>query len=125
MAEIIHTSNAPEPIGPYSQAILVQNTLYCSGQIAIDPSTGDLVQESLTAETHQVLRNLQAVLKAADMDFHQVVKCSIFLSSMSHFQEVNEVYAHYFSHSQPARETVAVAGLPKGVNVEISCIAVR
>lgn len=125
MHQIIQTPNAPAPIGPYSQAILAQNTLYCSGQIAINPATGELIQESIEAETHQVIKNLQAVLQAAEMDIHQVVKCSIFLSSMNLFQAVNAVYVEYFSASEPARETVAVAGLPKGVNVEISCIAVR
>lgn len=122
---IINTTNAPAPIGPYSQAVLANGTLYCSGQIAINPATGELVQESIEAETKQVMANVEALLTEANMDFGHVVKTSIFLSDMSLFQEVNAVYSTYFKSDFPARETVAVKGLPKNVNVEISVIAVK
>ncbi len=122
--KIINTTDAPAAIGPYSQAVLVGDTLYCSGQIAINPNTGDLVIDSIQAETEQVMRNIKAVLKAADMDFSNVVKCSIFMSSMEHYGDINAVYATYFSENPPAREAVAVKTLPKEVNVEISLIAV-
>lgn len=124
MAQIIYSSKAPEPIGPYSQAIKAGNTLYCSGQIAIDAESGKMVDEDVTAETRQVLRNLRHVLEAAGMGMENVVKCSIFLSDMALFDEVNKVYSAFFSEVQPARETVAVAGLPKGVRVEISAVAI-
>lgn len=124
MSEIINTSLAPAPIGPYSQAIKAGNTLYCSGQIAIDPQSGLLKMDSIQEETEQVLQNLKAVVEAAGFNLTQVVKCGIFLSDMNLFQEVNAVYEQYFSDVKPARETVAVAGLPKGVNVEISAIVV-
>lgn len=123
--KIISTSNAPAAIGPYSQAVLAGDTLYCSGQIALNPATGELVMDSITAETEQVMTNVAAVLRAADMDFTHVVKCSIFMSSMEHYAAVNTVYAKYFSSDPPAREAVAVKTLPKEVNVEISVIAVR
>jgi 2-iminobutanoate/2-iminopropanoate deaminase len=123
--KIISTSNAPAAIGPYSQAVLAGDTLYCSGQIALNPATGELVMDSITAETEQVMTNVAAVLKAADMDFTHVVKCSIFMSSMEHYAAVNAVYAKYFSSDPPAREAVAVKTLPKEVNLEISVIAVR
>ncbi len=122
--KIIATKNAPSAIGPYSQAVLANGTLYCSGQIAIDPNTGELVMQDITAETTQIMRNIEAVLTAADMSFNHVVKCSIFMSSMDHYQEVNEVYAKWFGENPPAREAVAVKTLPKEVNVEISVIAV-
>lgn len=122
---IINTTNAPAPIGPYSQAVLVNGVLYCSGQIAINPETNELVSHTLEDETHQVMRNIGALLKEAEMDFGNIVKTSIFLSDMSLFTEVNRIYANYFEKDFPARETVAVKGLPKGVNVEISVIAVR
>lgn len=125
MKSIIYTSNAPEPIGPYSQAVLAGNQLFVSGQIAIDPATGEVIKGSVGDECQQVMKNMEAILTAAGFDFSHVVKCSIFLSSMGHFAEVNAVYGQYFQDSPPARETVAVAGLPKGVNVEISCVAVR
>jgi len=124
-SQIINSSKAPAPIGPYSQAILAGNTLYVSGQIAIDAATGELVQENIEAETQQVLDNLTYVVEEAGFSLTEVVKCSIFLDDMAHFAQVNEVYAHYFDTIKPARETVAVAGLPKGVRVEISCIAVK
>lgn len=123
---IITSPNAPAPIGPYSQAVLVNNsTLYCSGQIAINPKTGELVQETLEAETRQVMENIKAVLAEADMDLGHVIKTSIFLSDMSLFAEVNGIYAQYFTSDFPARETVAVKELPKSVNVEISVVAVK
>jgi 2-iminobutanoate/2-iminopropanoate deaminase len=120
---IINTPDAPAPIGPYNQAVKVNGMLFVSGQIAIDPSTGAMRTESIAEETHQVLRNLEAVLKAAGMDFSHVVKTTIFLSDMNLFSEVNEIYGQYFKGDFPARETVAVKGLPKNVNVEISVIA--
>jgi 2-iminobutanoate/2-iminopropanoate deaminase len=123
--KIISTTNAPAAIGPYSQAILAGNTLYCSGQIAINPATGQLVLDSIAAETHQVMSNIKAVLAAADMDLSNVVKCSIFMSSMDYYGEINTVYAEYFNENPPAREAVAVKTLPKEVNVEISVIAVK
>lgn len=124
MKKIIHTENAPAPIGPYSQAVLLGNLLYTSGQIAIDPETGKLVMESIEKETEQVMENLKAVLAAAEMDFSHVVKTSIFISDMNNFGDINAVYATYFDEAfAPARETVEVANLPKFVNVEISMIA--
>lgn len=126
MKKIIKTDNAPAPIGPYNQAVLVGNTLYISGQIALNPSTGDLVLNSLEEETTQVMENLKAVLTAAGMSFENVVKSTIFLSDMDDFIKINKVYSAYFKEENaPARETVAVAGLPKSVNVEISMIAVK
>jgi 2-iminobutanoate/2-iminopropanoate deaminase len=124
MKKIIFTPNAPEPIGPYSQAILINNTLYTSGQIAIDPKTGRLKIETIEEETHLVMSHLKSILEVANMDFSHVVKCSIFLKDMNQFGEVNKVYGSYFSDFPPARETVQVAKLPKDVNVEISAIAV-
>jgi len=123
--KVISTDKVPVAIGPYSQAILSGNTLYCSGQIAINPETGDLNTETITEETHQVMKNISEVLKAADMDFSNVVKCSIFLSDMNQYSEINQVYASYFSENPPAREAVQVSVLPKNVNVEISVIAVK
>lgn len=120
---IIQSEQAPAPIGPYSQAVQCGNLLFISGQIALIPGTDQLDQESLTAETHRVMKNLQAVLTRADMTFSHVLKTSIFLTDMQFFAEVNQVYATYFSEKFPARETVAVQGLPKGVRVEISMIA--
>lgn len=125
MKKIINTPNAPAPIGPYSQAVLSNDILYVSGQIAINPQTNDLMINSVQEETHQVMSNLSAVLSAAGLSFHDVVKTTIFLSDMDLFPVVNEIYGSYFSSDFPARETVAVAGLPKGVNVEISLIAVK
>lgn len=124
MKKIISTDQAPGAIGPYSQAVQAGNMLFTSGQIAINPSTGELVMTNIPTETTQVMKNLKAVLNAAGMDFSNVVKTSIFLNSMDDFATVNEVYASYFDAAPPARETVQVAKLPKGVNVEISMIAV-
>lgn len=123
--KIIHTANAPQAIGPYSQAVQMGNMLYLSGQIAINPQLGELELTDITSETHRVMKNIIAILEAAEFNLNDVVKTTIFLSSMNHFQEVNGVYASYFKESYPARETVAVAGLPKNVNVEISMIAVK
>ena len=126
MKKIIKTSKAPAPIGPYNQAILSGNTLYTSGQIAIDPSSGKLKIGTIKEETLLVMENMKAVLAAADMTFENVVKTSIFISDMTNFSEINEVYGSYFNEeSAPARETVEVANLPKFVNVEISMIAVK
>lgn len=121
--KIIRTTNAPEPIGPYSQAVEYQGLLYCSGQIALDPATGNLIQDNITAETHQVMKNIEAVLREAGVGFDQVIKTTIFLTDMDFFGEVNAVYGSYFTQHFPARETIAVKGLPKGVRVEISVLA--
>lgn len=123
MKQIINTPDAPAPIGPYNQAVISGNMLFISGQIALIPGTSDLSNVDTASETHQVMKNLQAILKAAGMDFSHVLKTTIFLSDMSLFAAVNEVYGSYFSADFPARETVAVKGLPKNVNVEISMIA--
>ncbi len=126
MKKIIQTKNAPAPIGPYNQAILSGNTLFTSGQIAINPETGELIKGDIQDETKMVMQNLNAVLEAAGMTFHDVVKSSIFISDMNNFSQINEIYAQYFDEATaPARETVEVANLPKFVNVEISMIAVK
>lgn len=125
MKQIIYTENAPEPIGPYSQAVAANGFLFLSGQIAINPATGELNQSSIKVETNQVMRNLNAVLLEAGYGFEHIIKITIFLSDMSLFAEVNEIYGSYFSKDFPARETVAVKGLPKGVNVEISATAYK
>jgi 2-iminobutanoate/2-iminopropanoate deaminase len=121
--QIIQSNNAPAPIGPYSQAVTAGGFTFVSGQVAINPATGDLVTGDIATETTQVMENLQAVLSAAGLTFNDVVKTTIFLTKMSNFAAVNEVYGKYFSSNVPARETVEVSGLPKGVNVEISVIA--
>ncbi len=121
--KIIKTENAPAPIGPYNQAVLAGNMLFISGQIALLPGSSDLNNSDISVETHQVMKNLKAILEAASANFSQVVKTTIFLSDMSLFTEVNEIYGQYFDSDYPARETVAVKGLPKNVNVEISMIA--
>ncbi len=123
--EVIYSPHAPEPIGPYSQAIKAGSTLYVSGQIAIQKSSGQIISANVTDETHQVMKNLEEVLKAGGMDFSNVVKCTIFLKDMVSFPKVNEVYGSFFLAQPPARETVEVSRLPKDVNVEISCIAVK
>ena len=124
---IIKTTEAPAPIGPYNQAVLVnENTLYTSGQIALDPKTMQLVLKDIETETKQVMENMKAVLKAADMTFDNVIKTSIFISDMNNFSKINDVYATYFDEATaPARETVEVACLPKNVNVEISMTAIK
>lgn len=123
MKQIINTKRAPAPIGPYSQAVMSGDTLYISGQIAINPENDHLLLGDISVETQQVMDNLRAILSEVGMDFSNVLKSSIFLSDMAHFAAVNEVYETYFSGDYPARETVAVLGLPKNVNVEISMIA--
>lgn len=123
--QIIYTSKAPEPIGPYSQAVQVGNMLFVSGQIAIDSASGKMITENIVDESTQVMKNLNEILTAAGMDFSNVVKCCIFLKDMNNFPKVNEVYGGYFNSNPPARETVEVSRLPKDVNVEISCIAVK
>lgn len=126
MKKIINTSKAPAPIGPYNQAVLVGNTLYTSGQIALHPETMELVLDDIKTETKQVMENMKAVLEAADMTFENVIKASIFISDMNNFSQINAVYGNYFDEATaPARETVEVANLPKFVNVEISMIAVK
>ena len=126
MKKIINTLNAPAPIGPYNQAVLAGNTLYASGQIALHPTTMELVLDSISAETTQVMENMKAVLEAAQFSFEHVVKSTIFITDMNDFAAINKVYGSYFNeNTAPARETVQVAGLPKGVNVEISMIAVQ
>lgn len=124
--EIIHTPHAPAAIGPYSQAVLVGETLYCSGQIPINPMDNSLnLNADIEAQTVQVLENLQAVLKAGGMDLENVVRCEVFLAAMEEFAQMNEVYSRYFNENPPARVTVEVSKLPRGVKVEISCIAVK
>ena len=124
MKKIIQTENAPAPIGPYSQAVMAGNMLFTSGQIAIDPQSGEMVDADIEAETHQVMKNLAAVLSEAGMDFGNVIKTSIFLKDMGDFQKVNAIYAQHFDEATaPARETVQVAQLPKDVRIEISMIA--
>lgn len=126
MKKIITTSKAPAPIGPYNQAILSGNTLYTSGQIAINPETGALVIEDIKSETKQIMENLKEVLAAADMTFENIIKTSIFITDMNNFGEINAIYGQYFNEeTAPARETVEVANLPKFVHVEISAIAVK
>jgi 2-iminobutanoate/2-iminopropanoate deaminase len=122
--QVIKTDNAPAPIGPYNQAIKANGFVFLSGQVAFNPATGELVQDNISVETHQVMKNIEAVLKEAKLSFEHVVKTTIFLSDMSLFSAVNEVYGTYFNGDFPARETVAVKGLPRGVNVEISMTAV-
>lgn len=122
--KIINTPQAPAPIGPYNQAILVNNTLYISGQICIDPTSGNLKNRDVQDETHQVMHNLKFILQDAGMTFSNVVKTTIFITDMGKFSEINEVYGKYFEGNFPARETVQVSALPKAVNVEISMIAV-
>ena len=121
--EIVHSAGAPEPIGPYSQAVRSGKTLFCSGQIALDPATGNIVDGDVAAQAEQVMRNLGAVLKTAGYDYDDVVKTTIFLVDMNDFAAMNEVYGRYFGAAKPARSTVAVASLPRGVRVEIDAIA--
>jgi len=126
MRKVIFTPNAPKPIGPYSQAILIGHTLYVSGQIALDPNSNELVTGTIETETHRVMDNIGAILKAAGMDFSNVAKCSVFVKDILQFSRINAVYATYFTtEGAPARELVEVVALPRGVNVEISCIAYK
>jgi 2-iminobutanoate/2-iminopropanoate deaminase len=121
---IIYSSNAPKPIGPYSQAIKAGNMLFVSGQIAIEPKTGQLIVDDIRKETQQVMNNIKAILEEAGLTFNHVVRCTIFVKNLDNFSLINEVYGSYFEHAPPARETVEVSRLPKDVGVEISCIAV-
>jgi 2-iminobutanoate/2-iminopropanoate deaminase len=126
MKKIIYTDKAPAPIGPYNQAVLVGNTLYTSGQIALNPATMELVLDDIESETKQVMENMKAVLEAADMSFENVIKTTIFIMNMGDFARINAIYGSYFDETTaPARETVQVACLPKNVNIEISMIAVK
>lgn len=126
MKKIIYTDKAPAPIGPYNQAVLVGNTLFTSGQIALNPTTMELVLDTIEIETKQVMENMRAVLTSAEMSFENVVKTTIFIMDMNDFSKVNNIYGSYFDEkTAPARETVQVAGLPRGVNVEISMIAIK
>jgi 2-iminobutanoate/2-iminopropanoate deaminase len=121
----IQTREAPAAIGPYNQAIMVGDTVYCSGQIAIDPQTGHLLSSGIEGETEQVLKNLKAVLHAADLDLRHVVQCRVYMTDINDYGQVNEVYASFFGEDAPAREAVQVAALPRGARLEISCIAVK
>lgn len=123
MKEIIHTDDAPKAIGPYSQAVQYDQTIYCSGQIGLDPATMEFAGDDVASQAKQVMKNLEAVLNAAGSGFGNVIKCSIFLADMGDFGTVNEIYGNYFGENPPARETVAVKTLPKNCKVEISCIA--
>lgn len=124
MKKIIQTDRAPAPVGPYNQAVVHNDTLYASGQIAIDPATGELVTDSIEAETRRVMENIKAILEEAGLGFKDVLKCSVFVSDMNNYSRINTVYAEYFDEdTAPARELVEVANLPKFVNVEISVIA--
>lgn len=126
MKKIINSPEAPAPVGPYNHSVLAGNTLYVSGQIAIDQTTGQLVMDSIENETHRVMKNMGNILKAAGMDYENIVKCSIFVSDMENYGRINAVYASYFNEATaPARELVQVANLPRYVNVEVSCIAVK
>ena len=126
MKQIINTSNAPNPVGPYNQAILAGSTLYISGQIAIDPATGNIIMDDIESETHQVLKNIGAILSEADLTYEHVVKCTVFVSDMEMYSRINAVYAQYFrEQTAPARALVEVSNLPKFVNVEISAIAIK
>src|SRR5690606_7599641 len=123
--QIIFTPEAPAAIGPYSQAVLAGNTLYISGQIALDPESGELINENITEETHAVMKNMEAILRQAGFNFSDVVKCTIFIRDMGQFGTINDAYGQYFKSNPPARETVEVSKLPKDVNVEVSAIAVK
>ena len=125
MKKVIHTDSAPKAVGPYSQAIDIGSLVFCSGQIAINPSNNEVLKVSVVEQTHQVMKNIDAVLKASDLNFSNIIKTTIFLTDMNDFAAVNEVYASYLKAPYPARSTVAVAGLPKGVNVEIEVTAAR
>lgn len=122
--KVVHTSQAPEPIGPYSQAIWAGDTLYISGQIGLNPGTGNLENGDLETETYQMMNNVQAILQEAGLNLTHVVKCTIFLADMNDFSRINETYGSYFPEAPPAREAIEISKLPKGANVEISVIAV-
>lgn len=124
MKKIINSADAPAPIGPYSQAVQTGNMLFVSGQVCFDPKTGDLIDQDIVSETHQVMKNIGAILKAAGMNYENIVKTSIFVKDLNNFSIINATYATYFTENPPARETFEVARLPRDVNVEISCVAV-
>lgn len=123
MKKIIYSENAPKPVGPYSQAVQLESFLFCSGQISIDPKTNEVFTGDIKKQTEMIMKNIQAVLKAADMTFDHIIKTTIFLTDMNDFGTVNTVYAQYFTQEPPARSTIAVSALPKGVNVEIEVVA--
>jgi 2-iminobutanoate/2-iminopropanoate deaminase len=124
MKKIINSAHAPAPVGPYNQAVIHNNTMYCSGQIALDPVTGNLITDSIEAETHLVMSNIKAILNEAGLGFENILKCSVFVTDINNFGRINAIYATYFEGMDaPARELVQVAALPKGANVEISVIA--
>ncbi len=125
MKKVIHTDNAPKAVGPYSQAVQMGDFLFCSGQISIDPKTNEVFTGDIKIQTEMVMKNIEAVLAASGMNFSNIVKTTIFLTNMADFATVNEIYAKAFTAAPPARSTVAVAGLPKGVNVEIEVLAHR
>lgn len=125
MKKVIHTDDAPKAVGPYSQAVQMGNFLFCSGQISIDPKTNEVFTGDIKTQTEMVMKNIEAVLSAAGMSFNNIIKTTIFITNMSDFATVNEIYAKSFKEAPPARSTVAVAGLPKGVSVEIEVIAHR
>lgn len=125
MKKVIHTDLAPKAVGPYSQAIDIGSLVFCSGQIAINPANNEVLKVSVVEQTHQVMKNIEAVLKASDLNFSNIIKTTIFLTNMNDFAQVNEVYSSYLKSPFPARSTVAVSGLPKGVNVEIEVTAAR
>ena len=125
MKKIINTNKAPLPVGPYNQAVMVKNTLYISGQVALNPTSNELIQGSIDEESHQIMKNIESILKEAGLDFKNVVRSKIYLTDMSNFSKVNEVYGSYFEKGhEPARTTIEVSGLPLGVDVEIDMIAV-
>jgi len=125
MKKIINTKKAPEAIGPYSQAVLVDNSLYCSGQIAINPKTNKLIIDNIKKETNQVIKNILEILKAANFTINDIVKCTIFVKNMQDYEKINTEYASFFTDSKPARELVEVSRLPKNVNIEMSVIAIK
>ena len=125
MKKIVNISNAPKPLAPYSQAVMANDTLYISGQIGMDPQTGKIVEGGVAAQCKQVMENIGSILKEVGFDYSNIVKCSIFMKDMSYYGDVNEVYGPYFKIDPPAREAVAVKGLPADVDVEISCIAIK
>ena len=125
MKKIINTKKAPEAIGPYSQAVLVDNSLYCSGQIAINPKTNKLIIDNIKKETNQVIKNILEILKTANFTINDIVKCTIFVKNMQDYEKINTEYASFFADSIPARELVEVSRLPKNVNIEMSVIAIK
>ncbi len=125
MKQAVNTDKAPEPIGPYNQAVKAGSTLYISGQVPLNPETGNIETKDVQEQTRLVMQHIQSILEKAEMEFSHIVKCSIFITDMKNFPQINEIYGSFFDESFPARETIAVVGLPKGADVEISCIAVK